>query len=144
MPSARLRSRPSAKVVIEQRQRRRREQRTAEPLEGAKADQRCLRPGDPAEQRARREEDESPDEEAAPTEQVGEPAPEQQRAAEEDRVRRDDPLQARRREKPRSVLIDGRATLTIATSRMTMNCAVTISASAAQRRLAESVVMLIN
>src|SRR5204862_8298713 len=39
-------------------------------------------------------------------------------------------------ENPRSVLIDGRATLTIATSRMTMNCAVTIRARAVQRRSA--------
>jgi hypothetical protein len=37
-------------------------------------------------------------------------------------------------EKPRSALIDGSATLTIATSRMTMNCAVTMSARALQRR----------
>ena len=78
----------------EQRQRSRREQRTAEALEGAEADQRCFRPGDPAEQRARREEQQSPDEEAAPTKQVGKPAPEQQRATEEDGVRRDHPLQA--------------------------------------------------
>src|SRR6201987_5699727 len=37
-------------------------------------------------------------------------------------------------EKSRSDLIDGSATFTIATSRMTMNCAVTISANALQRR----------
>src|SRR4029453_8192084 len=36
-------------------------------------------------------------------------------------------------EKPRSVPISGRATLTIATSRMTMNCATTTSARMAQR-----------
>jgi hypothetical protein len=41
-------------------------------------------------------------------------------------------------------LIDGNATFTTATSRITMNCAVTITASAAQRRRPESVVMLIN
>ena len=38
-------------------------------------------------------------------------------------------------ENPRSDLIEGSATFTIATSRMTMNCAVTMSASALQRRL---------
>src|SRR5256885_7454373 len=38
-------------------------------------------------------------------------------------------------EKPRSLLIDGSATLTIATSRMTMNWAVTIRARALQRRV---------
>src|SRR6476646_7252379 len=37
-------------------------------------------------------------------------------------------------ENPRSVLIEGSATFTIATSRMTMNCATTMSASALQRR----------
>ena len=38
-------------------------------------------------------------------------------------------------EKPRSVLIDGSATFTIATSRMTMNCAVTMSARAPHLRV---------
>src|SRR6184192_3384372 len=37
-------------------------------------------------------------------------------------------------ENPRSDLIEGSATFTIATSRMTMNCAVTMRASAVQRR----------
>jgi hypothetical protein len=37
-------------------------------------------------------------------------------------------------EKPRSVLIDGSATFTIATSRTTMNCAATMTARASQRR----------
>jgi L-2-hydroxyglutarate oxidase LhgO len=41
-------------------------------------------------------------------------------------------------EKFRSDLIDGSATFTIATSRMTMNCAVTMSARASQRRSALS------
>src|SRR5262249_7356009 len=36
-------------------------------------------------------------------------------------------------ENPRSVLIEGSATLTMATSRMTMNCAMTMSARAHQR-----------
>ena len=44
------------------------------------------------------EEGEPRHEEAAATEQVGEPPAEQERAAEEDGVRRDDPLQARLRE----------------------------------------------
>ena len=51
--------------------------------------------------------------------------------------RRRDPADRRRQlvsEKPRSVLMDGRATFTIATSRMTMNWAVTMSANALQRR----------
>ena len=81
----------------EERERRRREQCPAEPLDGAERDQRALRPGDPAEQRAHREEEESADEQAAPAEEVRQPAAEEQRAAEEDRVRGDDPLQARLR-----------------------------------------------
>ena len=78
----------------EQGQRCRRKQRTGEPLQSAEADQRRLRPGDPAEQRAGREEQQPRDEEAAPTEQVGKPASEQQCAAEEDRVGGHHPLQA--------------------------------------------------
>ena len=82
----------------QERQRSRREQRAAEPLQGAERDQRALRPGDPAEQRAQREEEEAADEQPAPAEEIRQPAAEEQRAAEEDRVRGDDPLQARLRE----------------------------------------------
>ena len=56
-----------------------------------------------------------------------------QSAPEEDRVGRDHPLEVRLGEL-RSVWIEGSATFTIATSRMTMNCAVTMRASALQRR----------
>src|SRR5581483_11126578 len=80
------------------RQRRRREQRAAEPLQPAGDDQRSLGPREPREQRAEREDDHADDEETTPTEQVREPAAEQQRAAEQDRVRGDHPLQARLRE----------------------------------------------
>ena len=73
-------------------------------------------------------------EETPSPEQVAEPAAEQERPAEEDGIGRDDPLQARLREA--EVGLDrGSATFTMATSRITMNCAVTISASALQRSL---------
>ncbi len=81
-----LRSRPSSKVVVRQR--------GAEPLEAAEGDQRALGPGEPVEQRADGKEHEARHEEAAPAEQVGHPPAEQERAAEEDRVGGDDPLQA--------------------------------------------------
>ena len=82
----------------QQRERRRREQRAAEALEGAEADQRGLRPGEAAEQRADGEEGEPRDEQPPAPEQVGEPAAEQQDAAEHDRVGGDHPLQVRLRE----------------------------------------------
>jgi DNA-binding MarR family transcriptional regulator len=76
------------------RERGRREQRRSQALEGAEADQRAFRPGEPVEQRAHGEEREPRHEQAATAEQVGEPAAEEQDAAEEDRVGRDHPLQA--------------------------------------------------
>ena len=82
----------------QERERGRCKQRAAEPLQGAERDQRRLRPGETAEQRAGREDGQACDEEAPAAEQVAEPAAEQERAAEEDRVGRDHPLQARLRE----------------------------------------------
>ena len=81
----------------QERERGRGEQRATEALQGAEGDERGLRPGESAEERARREHGEARDEEAAPAEQVAEPAAEEQRATEEDRIRGDDPLQARLR-----------------------------------------------
>ena len=80
------------------RERGRREQRRAEALHGAEGDQRALRPGEPVQQRADREQRQPGHEQAPPSEQVGEPAAEQQHAAEEDRVGGDHPLQALLRE----------------------------------------------
>ena len=76
------------------RQGGRREQRSAEALEGAERDQRALRPGEPVEERAHREEHEARDEQAPTTEEIGEPAAQQEHAAEEDGVGGDHPLQA--------------------------------------------------
>ena len=78
----------------EDRQGRRREQRAAQPLDAAKGDQGDLRPGEAAGQRSPGEDDEAGHEHAAPAEHVGQPAAEQQEAAEEDGVGRQHPLQA--------------------------------------------------
>jgi hypothetical protein len=82
----------------QEREGGRSEHRSAEALHGAECDQRALRPGEAAQQRARREHGEAGHEETSPPEQVSQPPTEQQRPAEEDRVGRDDPLQARLRE----------------------------------------------
>jgi hypothetical protein len=96
---------PQRKVAVaalregghQERQRRGREQRPAEALEGAETDQRALRPRDPAKKRACGEEEKTADEQPAPAKEIRQATTEEQRPAEEDRVRRDDPLQARRR-----------------------------------------------
>ena len=82
----------------QERERSRREQRASQPLQRAEAHERARRPREAAEQRARREEGETRDEHAPAAEQVGEPAAEQQRAAEENGVRGDHPLDPRFRE----------------------------------------------
>jgi hypothetical protein len=62
-------------------------------LHGSEGDQRALRPCEPTEQRAEREE-RKPDEKESPApEEVGEPPAEQEGAAEHDRVGGDHPLQ---------------------------------------------------
>ena len=85
---------PFAKRGDDDRQRRRHEQRPAEPLQGPRNDQRPLRPGEPREQRAEREHGHAGNEEPPPPEQVGKPAAQEQRSAEQDRVGGNDPLQA--------------------------------------------------
>ena len=105
---------PSATVAVaafgedrhQERERGRREEGSTEALKGAERNQRRLRPGESAKQRARREEGEAGDEEAPATEEVSEPAAEEQRSTEEDRVGGDHPLQARLREA--EVGLDGR------------------------------------
>ena len=80
------------------RQGRRRDDRRAESLHGAREDQDAGAPREPARQRGEREEDEADDEDAPPPEQVGHAAAEQQEAAERDRVRGDHPLHRRLRD----------------------------------------------
>ena len=82
----------------QERERGRCEECSAEPLEGAERDQGRLRPGEAAQERARCEQGQARNEEASAAEQVSEPAPEQERTAEEDRVGGDHPLQALLRE----------------------------------------------
>ena len=76
----------------------RRDRRCAESLQSPGRDQRGLTPRQPAEQRAEGEDDEADHEDAPPPAQVGEPASEEQEAAEHERVRRDHPLQVLLRE----------------------------------------------
>ena len=80
----------------EERERGRREQRSAEALEGAERDQRASDQASPQSSELAAKTSEADDEEAAAPDEVGEPAAEQERTAEEDGVGRDDPLQARR------------------------------------------------
>ena len=94
MPSARLRSRPSANVVVRIESAAGESSAAPSPCSDAEGDQRALRPGEPVEQRADREEREAGHEQPPAPEQVGEPAAEQEHAAEEDRVGGDHPLQA--------------------------------------------------
>ena len=127
-PSARLRSRPSRNVVVRIESAAGDSSAAPIPCSEPERDQRSLRPREPVEQRAHREDHQADHEQPPAPEQVGEPAPQQQDAAEEDRVGGDHPLQAFLG-KVEIVRIDGSATLTIATSRTTMNCAATITAS---------------
>ncbi len=75
------------------RERGRRDRGSAETLKGAGADQRCLGPREPAEERADREHDQADHEDAPAAQQISRPPAEQQEAAEDERVRGDHPLQ---------------------------------------------------
>ena len=80
------------------RERGRRDRRRAEALNRTGADQRRLRPREPAEERADREEDQAGHEDTPATEDVGGAAAEQQEASEHECVGRDHPLQIGLRE----------------------------------------------
>ena len=77
------------------RQRRGRHERRAEALGAARDDQPRLAVGEPAEQRRGREEDEPGEEDPLAADQVAGATAEQQEPAEQQRVRVDDPLEAR-------------------------------------------------
>ena len=98
-PSALLRSAPSWNSDGDDRERRRRDDRRAQALCGAGGDQLALGGGE-ARRRAKRprRRAEPGHEDAAPAEQVGSPAAEQQEAAEGDHVGVHDPGQVRLRE----------------------------------------------
>jgi hypothetical protein len=93
IPSALLRSAPSSKIVVMNRERGRGHDRRPDPLEGAGADQRPIQPGQPAEQRGEREHQDADHEHPPAPEQIGRPAAEPPRTATpaatsgEDRVR---------------------------------------------------------
>ena len=74
-------------------ERRRRDDRRAEPLHGACADQRPFAPGEPGDERGGGEEDDSDQEHPAPSEEVSCAPTQQQEAAEEERIGADHPLQ---------------------------------------------------
>ena len=76
-----------------QRERDRRDDRGAESLDGPRADQELLRLCQPARERGEREEDDSSQEQPAVSEEVAEPAAEQQEPAERQQVRVHDPCQ---------------------------------------------------
>ena len=98
MPSALLRSGAFLEAGRDDRERRRCDDRRAEALHGARRDQHALRPGETAEERGDREDRDADVEDAAPPEQVGRAAAEQEEPAERDRVRGDHPLEALLRE----------------------------------------------
>ena len=80
--------------------------RGAEPLEGAERDERRFAPRETAEKRSEREDADAENEDAPTAEQIGRPAAQQEEAAEDERVRADDPLQVLLREP--EVGLDGR------------------------------------
>ena len=121
------------------RERGRGDDRGAEALHGARADQDALGPGETADERGGGEDDDADEEDAPPPEQVGRAPAEQQEAAERDRVGGDDPLQVVPRE-VEDLPIDGSATLTIETSRTVMKKAAQTTASAFQRRGSSSAI----
>ena len=89
----------------EDRQCGRGDDRRAEALEGAGADQRRLRPGQPRQQRGHGEHDDADEEDAAAAQHVGGPAAEQQEPAEDQGVGADHPLEVLLREP--EVALDG-------------------------------------
>ena len=109
------------------------EDRGAEALDRAGGDQLARVGGEAARQRGEREEHQPGHEEAPPPEQVGEPAAEQQEAAEGEHVGVHAPRAGcpRRSRALRSIV--GSATLTIEASRTTTNWATQSSTSAIQR-----------
>ena len=98
------------------------EDRRADPLQRPGRDEGGRVAGEPPEQAGPGEEHQPDEEDPAPSEDVGQAAPEQQESAEGERVGGDHPLEVRLAES--QVLLDrGSATFTIEMSRTTMNWA---------------------
>ncbi len=93
-----FRSLPSRERRHEDRERGRSDDRRAEPLEGAGADQRRLVPRECREERRDAEDGEADDEHPPPAEEVGRPSAEEQEAPEDERVGADHPLEVLLRE----------------------------------------------
>ncbi len=93
MPTARLRSCGSVKVLVRIESEAGRDHRAAETLDQARDDQHGARVGQTAGERGEREEHEAEDEDAAAAEQVGGAAAEEQEPGEGHRVGVDHPLQ---------------------------------------------------
>jgi hypothetical protein len=83
---------------VDEGQRRGEQGGRADALDDPSADQRLRRGGEAAERRSRGEQDDAGEEQAAPAQQVAQPAGEQQQAAEGDRIAADHPLLRVRRE----------------------------------------------
>ena len=114
----------------EQRERGRGEQRGEHALEGAGADEQPEALRGAAERGCTGEADQAGDERPLAAEQVGDPAAEQQQAAERERVGGDDPL-ASSSENPRSCWAEGSAMLTIVTSSTTSSWAMPMTRGSA-------------
>ena len=104
------------------RQRRRRHESGAEPLEPSRRDEHGRRLGDARDERRRREDRHPGEEHPSSPEQVGHPAAEEEKSPEQQPVGDDHPLQGALAD-VRSCWMDGRATFTIAMSSTTMNWA---------------------
>src|SRR5207247_9029402 len=82
----------------EDRERSWSDDRGAEPLERTGGDERRLRPGQAGEERSEREDDQAAEKDSLASEQVGGASAQEQKAAEDERIRADHPLQIRFRE----------------------------------------------
>ena len=98
MPSALLRSAPSSKVTMRDREDRRREDRAGRALERPGGDQHPVEVEKPHRSEKAAKSDEADHEDLAPAEQVAGAPAEQQEAAEGERVAADDPLEVLGRE----------------------------------------------
>ena len=106
----------------EDRQGGGRQERTGETLDAARGDEDAGAGREAADRRRRRERRERGQEHAAPSEEVGGLAAEEQEPAEREEVGVGDPGRARSPRSPRSAWMEGSATFTIVSSTSSMNC----------------------
>ena len=132
IPTARLRAVPSLKVVVRIESEAGATIAPPRPWTARATYQLDLRIREAAGHRGEREQGEAGDEDTPAPQQVSRATAQQQKAGEGDRVCVHHPLEVCS-EKPRPCRIEGRATLTTETSRMTMNCARHARISVARR-----------